>query len=117
MNAGHNDGFLIRESGEVERLESGGSPVGLLPLAKYTQMSVELRPGDLVCLYSDGITECEDARGDEFGEERLVELLRAQRNRPLEEIEGTLNGVLLEFSAGLPQGDDQTVVLLRQQRK
>ena len=54
-------------------------------------------------MYSDGITECEDARGDEFGEERLVELLYAQRSQPLEEIDGTLNGVLLEFSAGLPK--------------
>lgn len=117
VNAGHNDGFLIRESGEVERLESGGTPVGLLPLAEYTQMSVELGRGDLVCLYSDGITECEDARGDEFGEERLVELLRDQRRQPLAEIEGTLNRALVEFSAGLPQGDDQTVVLLRRQHQ
>ncbi|MCZ6807847.1 MAG: SpoIIE family protein phosphatase [Deltaproteobacteria bacterium] len=113
VNAGHNDGFLIRESGQVERLESGGSPVGLLPSAKYAQMSVELGPGDLVCLYSDGITECEDARGDEYGEERLVELLRDQRSKPLEEIEGTLNDAVLGFSAGQPQRDDQTVVLLR----
>ena len=113
VNAGHNDGLLLRTDGDVEQLESTGPPVGLLPAARYTQLSVTLREGDLVCLYSDGITECENRQEEEFGMERLTDLLREHRERPLDQLQNLLDNAVMEFSAGLPQGDDQTVIFLR----
>jgi sigma-B regulation protein RsbU (phosphoserine phosphatase) len=113
VNAGHNDGLLLRADGHVEQLESTGPPVGLLPAAQYTQERVALREGDLVCLYSDGITECENLKEEEYGMKRLTDLLREHRERPLDELLNRLDEAVTEYSAGLPQGDDQTVILLR----
>ena len=115
VNAGHNDGLLLRSDGQVERLESSGPPVGLFPAAQYTQSSIVLREGDLLCLYTDGITECENAEEEEFGDERLIQLLRDNGEQPLDRIKQVLSDAMIEFSAGQLQGDDQTVILLRRQ--
>ena len=113
LNAGHNPGLLVRRSGEVTPLPASGLPLGLLPGASYVVDSTEMAPGDLVCLYSDGITECESEAGEEYGQERLENFLRGRRERPLPEIVRAIDDDVRRFGAGLPQGDDQTVVLIR----
>lgn len=113
LNAGHNPGLLVRSGGELERLEPTGLPLGLLQRATYELREIEVEPGDLICLYSDGITECESREEEEFGEERLAEFLRQRRDEPLCEILSSLDRTVTDFAAGRPQGDDQTVVLLR----
>lgn len=113
VNAGHNPGLVIRAGGTVERLGPGGLPVGLLPGSTYRAGSVELEGGDLVCLYSDGITECASPAGEELGEERLLDLLRSAADRPVGEIVAAVEGAVTAFAQGRPQGDDQTLVLLR----
>lgn len=113
VNAGHNPGVVLRADGTVALLESGGLPLGLLSETRYEGASVELGPGDLVCLYSDGITECERPDEEEYGLERLIELLREHRETPLGGIVRAIDEAVTDFAAGLPQGDDQTVVLLR----
>ena len=113
LNAGHNAGILLREDGRHELLESGGPPVGLLPVAQFEPDQVDLAPGDLACLYSDGITECASPSGEDFEIERLLDLLREHQGEPLERIVDEIERVMTEFVAGGPQGDDQTVVLLR----
>jgi sigma-B regulation protein RsbU (phosphoserine phosphatase) len=113
INAGHNPGVLIRGGDEVEYLESGGPPVGLLPNAPFVTNQVELSPGDLVCIYSDGITEAANRDEEEYELERFVALLQEHRASPLEEIADVINRTVTEFAEGLPQGDDQTVILLR----
>ncbi|MCG8460883.1 MAG: SpoIIE family protein phosphatase [Holophagales bacterium] len=113
LNAGHNPGVLIRADGAVEELTSGGLPLGLLPMGKYQAGELKLDPSDLVCLYSDGITECEAPDDEQFGLERLIELLAADREKPLAEIREHIDREMLAWAAGQPQGDDQTVVLLR----
>lgn len=113
VNAGHNPGFLLRASGELVLLPSSGVPLGLIPAANYAAATVRLEKGDLVCLYSDGITECEAPGDEQFGEDRLEELLRQESGKNLPEILKTIDRRMVEFAAGLPQGDDQTVVLLR----
>lgn len=115
LNAGHNPGLLLRRDGTVEELPAGGLPVGLLPRARYQLRSLELGPGDLLCLYSDGITECATPDDEEFGLTRLAELLAANRDRPVGEIVAALDEETCRFSAGTPQGDDQTVVLVRRE--
>ncbi len=115
-NAGHNPGLLLRVGGEVEELPSGGLPLGLMPRAEYQTSSLELGAGDLLCLYSDGITECESAAEEEYGLSRLVDLLREHSARSLDEIICVLDETMLDFARGRPQGDDQTVLLLRRRQ-
>jgi len=115
MNAGHNPGILLRGDGTVDQLGAGGLPLGLLPEARYQSRAVTLEPGDLLCIYSDGITEAESPAEEEFGMGRLIELLRRERDRPILELLDEIPRTVGEFSHGLPQGDDQTLVLLRRQ--
>jgi sigma-B regulation protein RsbU (phosphoserine phosphatase) len=103
----------LRAGGAVERLEASGLPLGLLAASPYQARAVALEPGDLLCLYSDGITECESPAEEEFGEERLFGFLADRRRHPLDELIAALDRETREFSAHRPQGDDQTVVLLR----
>jgi sigma-B regulation protein RsbU (phosphoserine phosphatase) len=118
LNAGHNPGFLVRHSEAagplaIEQLGSSGLPIGVLPGSRFLARTVALEPGDLVCIYSDGITEAESAADEEFGTARLLALLREHRDRPLAEVLEAVQSATGSFSAGLPQGDDQTLVLLR----
>ena len=116
INAGHNPGILIRRDGQVEQLSSHGLPLGLLPQGTYGSADLALETGDLICIYSDGITECESARTEEeFGLDRLIELLSRAPKRPLCEILKEIDQTMLDWAEGQPQGDDQTVVLLRRQ--
>ena len=72
-----------------------------------------LAPGDLLCFYSDGITECESAADEEYGERRLIDFLAARRDEPLDQVIAGLDRETRDFSENRPQGDDQTVILLR----
>jgi sigma-B regulation protein RsbU (phosphoserine phosphatase) len=116
VNAGHNDGLLLRAHGGVEHLESAGSPIGMLPESAYRSQRVDLGPGDLVCFYSDGITECEALDEEEFEIERLTEVLQQHRDQSLDEILAAIDRAVTDYRAGQPQGDDQTVILLRRER-
>ncbi|MEM7051689.1 MAG: SpoIIE family protein phosphatase [Acidobacteriota bacterium] len=113
VNAGHNPGLLVRADGAVEKLVAGGLPLGLLADSRYQARSIMLEAGDLLCLYSDGITECANPEDDELGEERLAEMLVERREVALGDIIADIDAETQEFAAGLPQGDDQTVVLVR----
>lgn len=113
LNAGHNPAVLLRRDGGVELLGPGGVPLGLLPNVVYGTREVEVRPGDLLCLYSDGITEEESPADEEFGMDRLVDCLASHRDRPIGEIVEAIDQAVTRFAGGLPQRDDQTVVLLR----
>ena len=113
MNAGHNPGILLHAGGGVEELKPGGVPLGLIPGARYQSSAVTLGRGDLVCIYSDGITEAAAPDEEEFGMERLIGILRAERERPLSAVIEAITSAVGDFSQGLPQGDDQTLVLLR----
>jgi len=113
VNAGHNPAVLARADGRVEQLGAGGPPIGLIADASFRTRRVELAPGDLVCLYSDGITEACSPADEEYDIERLSALLAAERTRPLAEIVAAVDREVTRFAAGRPQADDQTVVLLR----
>ncbi|MEE9561964.1 MAG: SpoIIE family protein phosphatase [Thermoanaerobaculia bacterium] len=117
VNAGHNPALLLRAGGEVEELEAGGFPLGLFAESSYTGGSLTMAPGDLLCIYSDGITECESPDESEFGAERLVDLLESVGNRPLPEVVQAVDDAVTTFAAGQSQGDDQTLVLLRRTKE
>lgn len=116
VNAGHNPGLVLRAEGAVERLGAGGLPLGLLADASFRPEALQLAPGDLLCLYSDGITEATSPADEEFGLARLETLLAGLAGRPLAELVAAIDRAVVEFAAGRPQGDDQTLVLLRRER-
>lgn len=115
MNAGHNPGILLRRDGSVEELGAGGLPLGLMPEARFQSRALTLGRGDMMCIYSDGITEAESPAEEEFGMGRLIELLRAGQSSPLPELIEAIPAAVGGFSEGRPQGDDQTLVLLRRE--
>jgi phosphoserine phosphatase RsbU/P len=110
-NAGHNPPFVVRQSGEVESLNGGGPVLGIVPFAPYKQESIRLDPGDLLVIYSDGVTEANNVSEEEFGEERLVEVLRSHRGKPAGAIINAIMEALGKFTMGAPQGDDITLVV------
>ena len=112
-NGGHNPALVIRASGEHEELKPTGLPVGLMPEAQYTQDSVELGPGDLLVLYTDGITEAANPEDDEYGIERLAAICSENRQASLDDLAAAIEQNLDDFAQGVPYADDRTFVLGR----
>jgi sigma-B regulation protein RsbU (phosphoserine phosphatase) len=112
-NAGHNTALLVRRSGEVERLVATGPPLGLLATAAYEARSTELGPGDLLLVYTDGITEAADAEDEEFGIDRLQELAQRHRADSLADLRREIEQALHAFVRGTPYADDRTLLFLR----
>ena len=96
-NAGHNPPLLVRSQGDCERLEAGGSVLGAFPDARYAQSQVELQHDDRLVLFTDGLTEAVDASGEQFGEERLICLLREHCHRSAEVLKETVFKAVGEF--------------------
>ncbi|MGE5233128.1 MAG: SpoIIE family protein phosphatase [Acidobacteriota bacterium] len=112
VNAGHNPPYLVR-GGAVEALPATGPVVGLLPGVSFRTGSVRLSPGDLLALYTDGVTECESVTEEEFGDQRLQSFLVTHAGDDLDELARTLFEELGAFSRGAPRKDDTTVLLAR----
>ena len=112
-NAGHNPALVVRASGEVQTLAAMGTVLGILPELGYEQESDRLEPGDLIAVYSDGVTEAIDLEGEEFGQDRLAELLVAKRDETAETIVEAVNQALDEWTSSAPAGDDVTLVVAR----
>src|SRR5690606_14024650 len=81
-NAGHNRPLLLRTDGTLERLEHGGLVLGALAGSAYDEVTHAFRPGDLLLVYSDGLTEAMNDRREEFGEAQVEAVLRAYRAAP-----------------------------------
>lgn len=112
-NAGHNPALVVRASGQAQWLGSTGVPLGLLPNASYQGGEVDMAPGDLVVLYTDGITEANNAAGEEYGGHRLENICQRYRSTPLPELKAAVERDLDAFARGVPYADDRTIVLLR----
>jgi serine phosphatase RsbU (regulator of sigma subunit) len=114
-NAGHNAGLLFRADGSVQRLEANGMPLGLFPVVEYEKVETTLAPGDLLLLYTDGITEAANPKGDEFGLDRLQAVVGKYTSEPLVAIAVAIETAVEVFADGTPFGDDRTMVLLRRE--
>src|SRR4051794_14325291 len=99
-NAGHNPPIIIRANGEAEMLEGGGPVLGILSIAPYSEMHAKLERGDMLVLYSDGVTEANNHAYDEFDEERFIEVLKNNRTEPATAIVQAVSTALTEFAAG-----------------
>jgi phosphoserine phosphatase RsbU/P len=110
-NAGHNAPLLIRHDGACVPLQLGGMVLGVFGENKFEQGEVQLSTGDRVLLYTDGITEVVNAAGEEFGEERLLALLRAHRHLRAKALQERVIAAVTEFCGGDFQ-DDATLLVL-----
>ena len=111
-NAGHLPPILIR-AGEPTRLDVNGTVVGAFPFSKYGESKVQLESGDLLVWYTDGITEPENAYGEMFGEERLIELVAKNSERPDEEIIRSVMESVRQWTGAPELSDDMTVLVAR----
>ena len=114
-NAGHNPGLLFRADGSVQRLEANGMPLGLFPLVEYERVETTLARGELMLLYTDGITEAANPRGEEFGIDRLQNVVARYTREPLVAVAVAIETAVEVFADGTPFGDDRTMVLLRRE--
>ncbi len=116
VNAGHNAPIVLRKqrsAPECIRLETGGPPVGLLPQSTYKSGQIDLQPGDLVILFTDGISETMNPAEEEWGECRLIEALANSAGNCPAEVVRTLFNAADTFAAGAPQHDDMTLIVFR----
>jgi len=113
VNAGHNPPCLVHASGETEMLSVGGLLLGMFPEATYESATLELKSGDVLVLYSDGVTEARNDADDEFGEERLESFLKQNRSMDPEQLVELLIRTVHEFSKDGKPGDDVTVTVIR----
>ena len=111
-NGGHLPPILISEDGTIRRLEAGGTVVGLFDNMTYDEGAVEMRPGEIFLAYSDGVTEPENDFG-EFGEQRLIDLVRENRHLPLPQISQIVTMAVDDWIGDKEQPDDVTLVLAR----
>jgi phosphoserine phosphatase RsbU/P len=113
INAGHNNPILRRASGQIERLDVGGLPFGILPDVKYDSATVTLAPGDWLVIFTDGLVEAENARQEDYGEARLLSAIAAGASvQPAEMLKRLMAEVDL-FVGNTPQHDDVTCMLLK----
>lgn len=114
VNAGHNYPFLIRADGTVDQLEVGGMILGMMKTTSaYNEGRVTLAPGDLLFLYTDGVSEAMNAAGVDFTEERLLTILQAHHTQSAQEIINAVRDALTQYTQGTPQSDDITMLVLR----
>ena len=105
--------ILVRANGDAEMLPGGGPVLGILSIAPYSEMHAHLDHGDMLVLYSDGVTEATNAAYDEFDEERFTEVLRTHRTLPAARIVEAVIKAVTEFAAGAPQADDITLLVAK----
>ncbi|MGE0128846.1 MAG: SpoIIE family protein phosphatase [Blastocatellales bacterium] len=113
INGGHNSPLLVRASGEVTPLDIGGFPVGITPFGDYREGWVEIEPGDVLVIYSDGVTESLDEQGEEFGEARLIEIVQKNRGRTAPGLRDRIDEALTKFVGKADSVDDLTLVILK----
>jgi len=112
-NAGHNPPVILRADGSALKLTDGGPVLGILPNISYEQFETDLNPGDLLAIYSDGITEAATPGDEEFETENLIATLQDYRAATAKQmIEGVMSAIT-KWTEGAPPADDITLVLAR----
>ena len=113
-NAGHNPPLLVRCDGSVEELESTGVILGILPNATFEERTCQLAIGDVVVMFSDGVTEaCGPDSDDQFGEERLAGVLQQNSCDTAQSICDAVMQQLNQWMGTAPPADDITLVIAR----
>jgi sigma-B regulation protein RsbU (phosphoserine phosphatase) len=115
LNAGHNPPLIVHSAGTVEQLASGGLPLGIKADAEYREGRTTLQPGDVLVIYSDGVTEAASPSGEEFGPTRLYEVVSRNVEASAAGIRDRIESALTKFSQGTQAADDITLVIVKRQ--
>jgi serine phosphatase RsbU (regulator of sigma subunit) len=115
LNAGHNPPLIVHAAGTVEQLASGGLPLGIKANADYREGRTTLQPGDVLVIYSDGVTEAASPSGEEFGPTRLYEVVSRNVESSAAGIRDRIESALTKFSQGTQAADDITLVIAKRQ--
>lgn len=113
INAGHNPPLLGRADGTITQLTSGGLPLGLLPMADYEVSTTNLNAGDALIVYSDGVSEANNIREEEFGMDRLTDVFRRNLGASAAGIRDKVESALSAFTQTAPANDDITLVIVK----
>lgn len=114
-NAGHNPPIVARATGQVERLDATGLPIGIMHDATYEEACVRLWPGDALVVFSDGITESVNTFGEEFGDDRLIDVVRRNLSHSAGKIRDRIDEALSRFVGSASAVDDMTLLILKRQ--
>ncbi|MEW6366785.1 MAG: SpoIIE family protein phosphatase [Acidobacteriota bacterium] len=115
VNAGHNPPMLVRAASpdrRLERLEMGGTILGVFPDASYESATIELQPEDMLLVYTDGLPDAKNERDEEFGDERVARLVAAELGKPASDVLQSILAAVNEFVGSAPQADDLTLVVV-----
>ena len=112
-NAGHNPPVIVRTDGSHELLEGGGPVLGIMPTIEYQQYKVQMNRGDILAIYSDGVTEAATPNDEEFEIENLVKTLRANSTESAATMIEEVNKALTAWTVGAPPADDITLIVAR----
>ena len=115
LNAGHNPPLIIHSAGTVEQLASGGLPLGIKRDAEYREGRTQLQRGDVLVIYSDGVTEAVSPTGEEFGATRLYEVVSRNIEASAAGIRDRIESSLTKFAQGTSAADDITLVIVKRQ--
>ena len=115
LNAGHNPPLIIHAAGTVEQLASGGLPLGIRADADYREGRTHMQRGDVLVIYSDGVTEAASPSGEEFGPTRLYEVVSRNVDASAAGIRDRIESALTKFSQGTKAADDITLVIVKRQ--
>ncbi len=113
INAGHNNPILRRAGGQIERLDVGGLPFGIMPDVKFDSATITLAPGDWLIIFTDGVVEAENAQQAEYGEGRLLAAIDAGKSVEPSEMLQRIMAEVDRFVGTTPQHDDVTCMLLK----
>jgi sigma-B regulation protein RsbU (phosphoserine phosphatase) len=113
VNAGHNPPILLRQTGAIERLPAGGIPLGIQENAPYESGTATLQGGDWLIIFTDGVTEAENSRSEEYGEVRFMIMLYANQTEMPPVLLNTILTDIENFVGNTPQHDDITLMLLK----
>ncbi|MFL6230067.1 MAG: PP2C family protein-serine/threonine phosphatase [Pyrinomonadaceae bacterium] len=112
-NAGHNPPLLVRAAGAVEHLDVGGTVLGAFDWARYEEEAATFEAGDLLLVFSDGITEAQNHAGEEYGDERLAQFAITNRHLSTDDLRAAVFDEIDAWTGGRERDDDQTVVILK----
>ena len=113
LNAGHNPPLIVHASGTMEQLAAGGLPLGIMADADFREGRTTLNPGDVLVIYSDGVSEAVSPTGEEFGPTRLYEAVARNLDASAAGIRDRIESALTKFAQGTPANDDITMVIVK----
>ena len=113
INAGHNPPLVGRLNGQIEQLDAGGFPLGIIPTAQYEMGELQLNEGEALVIYSDGVSEANNLKGDEFGMERLSEVISKNLASSASGLRDKVESALSLFTLTAPANDDITLVIVK----